>query len=61
MAYLDVTPEPKPVRIERRRYVEGCSTCEHIKANGGFGPDHDASYGCQSGKYDHCSCEDACF
>ena len=44
-----------------RRFVEGCSTCEGIKAHPSqFGPSHDASYGCQSGWYTHCTC-DTCF
>lgn len=45
----------------RRKYVEGCSTCEDIRDNcNGFGPKHDASERCQSGWYEHCSC-DSCF
>lgn len=44
----------------RRDGVEGCSVCERIKADGGFGPSHDASPGCESGKHEHCSC-DTCF
>ena len=49
------------VRLNPRHHVEGCSTCEHIKNdNGGFGPSHDASHGCESGKRDHCTC-DFCF
>jgi hypothetical protein len=37
-----------------------CSECEHIKANGGFGPPHNASPRCQSGGHNHCTC-DTCF
>lgn len=51
--------EIPPYRIPRH-YVEGCSFCEEIKQNGGFGPSHDASNGCESGKRDHCTC-DTCF
>lgn len=43
-----------------RKYVDGCKSCESIKARNGFGPDHDASEGCESGWYKHCSC-DVCF
>jgi len=43
------------------RVVEGsCPTCVEIKANGGFGPRHNASTRCESGKYPHCTC-DTCF
>jgi len=48
------------------RYVEGCPTCERVKAAGGFGPSHWGSPGCQSGslaaggKNTHCTC-DGCF
>lgn len=52
--------EASPVRVERRTYVDGCKTCESVKASNGFGPSHDASYGCESGKRDHCTC-DTCF
>jgi hypothetical protein len=41
-------------------YVDGCQTCERVKANGGFGPRHVASKRCESGGYPHCSC-DTCF
>jgi len=41
------------------RVVE-CPTCVEIKASGGFGPRHDASPRCESGKYPHCTC-DTCF
>lgn len=39
---------------------EACSTCERVKANGGFGPSHDASPKCESGKRPHCTCS-ICF
>jgi hypothetical protein len=42
-----------------RQYVEGCPTCERVKAVG-FGPHHDASPQCESGWYPHCSGDD-CF
>ena len=62
------TPEPAEDDFEDRRrrsfnprkYVDGCSTCDGIKARGGFGPYHDAGSGCESGFYSHCSC-DSCF
>lgn len=44
----------------KRKYVEGCTMCESIKARNGFGPSHDASEGCNSGWHKHCSC-DTCF
>ena len=37
-----------------------CSTCDEIKTSGGFGPRHEASPNCQSGKHSHCTC-DTCF
>jgi len=49
--------EPQP---ERRVYVEGCTMCESI-GKGGFGPPHDASPHCNSGKRSHCTCDEACF
>lgn len=49
------------VERKHQRYVDGCATCERIKTqHGGFGPDHDASERCESGKFSHCSC-DTCF
>lgn len=48
------------ITFYQREYVEGCATCDHIKASGGFGPNHDASRGCESGKHNHCTC-DFCF
>jgi hypothetical protein len=44
----------------KRERVEGCPFCERIKAAGGFGPSHDASPSCESGKRPHCTC-DRCF
>jgi len=48
--------EPKP---PKRIYVEGCKACAAI-GKGGFGPPHDASDSCESGKREHCTC-DTCF
>jgi hypothetical protein len=48
----------------RERYVPDtekypeCETCREI--NGGFGPRHEASINCRSGKHAHCTC-DTCF
>ncbi len=46
---------------DRRRIVteEGCPTCAEL-ARGSFGPPHDASPRCESGKRNHCTC-DICF
>lgn len=48
-------------RQKRRRIVleEGCETCAEL-ARGSFGPYHDASPRCESGKRPHCTC-DICF
>ena len=45
----------------RRRIVmeEGCPTCAEL-ARGSFGPSHDPSPRCESGKRPHCTC-DICF
>jgi len=44
-------------QTDRRKYVDGCSTCDVIKARDrGFGPAHDASERCKSGYHEHCSC-----
>lgn len=45
----------------RRRIVmeEGCETCAEL-ARGSFGPSHDPSPRCESGKRPHCTC-DICF
>lgn len=50
-------PDPPP----RRRIVteQACRTCAEL-AQGGFGPSHDASPRCESGKRPHCTC-DICF
>jgi hypothetical protein len=37
-----------------------CSECDRVKANGGFGPPHNASPRCESGGHNHCTC-DTCF
>lgn len=46
----------------RHRVPEGqCSYCDAERATQNqFHPPHDASYRCESGKHNHCSC-DACF
>lgn len=38
---------------------EGCATCAEL-ARGSFGPPHDPSPRCESGKRPHCTC-DICF
>jgi hypothetical protein len=43
------------VRHPRSVPVDGCPGCER-----GFGPPHEASPGCESGRRAHCSC-DVCF
>jgi len=47
--------------IQRRWIVmeEGCPTCAEL-ARGSFGPSHDPSPRCESGKRPHCTC-DVCF
>ena len=40
--------------------VPGCRACAIISIEGGFGPPHNASQRCKSGKRNHCSC-DTCF
>lgn len=51
----------QPKIAGRRRIVmeEGCGTCAEL-ASGSFGPYHDASPRCESGKRNHCTC-DVCF
>lgn len=46
---------------QRRRIVmeEGCETCAEL-ARGSWGPSHDPSPRCESGKRPHCTC-DTCF
>ena len=46
--------------LNRRQYVEDCTTCDDIRLSDGFGPYHDASERCESSYYEHCSC-DRCF
>lgn len=41
-------------------FPDDCSFCKMVEANGGFGPRHYASSGCQSGGRSHCTC-DTCF
>lgn len=46
----------------KRRWIvmdEGCPTCAELAA-GSFGPSHDPSPRCESGKRPHCTC-DVCF
>ncbi len=54
-------PPAEPCAPERRRIVteEGCATCAEL-ARGSFGPSHDPSPRCESGKRPHCTC-DICF
>jgi hypothetical protein len=47
-----------PGQHPRRKTVEGCPMCEQIGT--GFGPSHDASPRCESGKRPHCTCS-TCF
>jgi hypothetical protein len=51
----------KPSTPVRRRIImeEGCITCAELAA-GSFGPSHDPSPRCESGKRPHCTC-DICF
>jgi hypothetical protein len=49
---MDQTTKP------RRKTVEGCPMCERIGTD--FGPSHDASPRCESGKRPHCTCS-TCF
>ena len=46
--------------LRQSGWTQVCSTCEQIKAEGGFGPRHNASRRCESGGYNHCTC-DICF
>ncbi len=42
-------------------YVDGCTFCDRMKAEGcAFFPMHDASHCCESGGHNHCTC-DVCF
>lgn len=54
-------PQPDCGERHRRRIVmeEGCETCAEL-ARGSWGPSHDASPRCESGKRPHCTC-DICF
>lgn len=50
------------LKVHRRRRIvmeEGCPTCAEL-ARGSFGPSHDPSPRCESGKRPHCTC-DICF
>jgi hypothetical protein len=60
----DLTPnKPKQLTIDGRAIpldrVE-CKTCAVLEQRGSFGPKHDASPRCESGKRPHCTC-DTCF
>lgn len=46
-----------PTGAIRRRVAmeEGCATCAEL-ARGSFGPYHDPSPRCESGKHPHCTC-----
>jgi hypothetical protein len=53
--------KPRILTDARRKYVEGCTYCESIREDThGWGPYHDASHRCESGKHPHCTC-DTCF
>jgi hypothetical protein len=45
-------------RAPKRHEVPGCAFCERFK--GRMHPSHDASDRCESGKREHCTC-DECF
>lgn len=47
-------------RMRRKYSDDHCLTCDDVRANNGFGPSHDASSRCESGKHEHCAC-DICF
>lgn len=51
-----------PFRRAAERDLEEHPDCKGCQYNvkEGFGPPHDASKRCQSGGYDHCTC-DTCF
>lgn len=50
--------ERKPTRRYR---VAGCNYCDLLIAQEiSFAPPHDPSVGCESGKYEHCTCS-GCF
>ena len=54
-------PIPIPKHQMRRSRVDDCTFCQKLIAEGtSFAPPHDPSYGCESGKHTHCSC-DTCF
>lgn len=46
----------------RKRIVmeEGCATCAELATSSQWGPPHDPSPRCESGKRPHCTC-DMCF
>jgi hypothetical protein len=46
--------------LRQAGWTRVCSECDRVKANGGFGPPHNASPRCQSGGHNHCTC-DTCF
>jgi hypothetical protein len=51
----------EPAVKDRKRIImeEGCPTCAEL-ARGSFGPSHEPSPRCESGKRPHCTC-DICF
>jgi hypothetical protein len=57
-----VKDDKPPQRPQKRRYsLPGCKTCDRAEAEGDrMKPPHDASSNCESGKYDHCTC-DTCY
>jgi hypothetical protein len=56
----DPCPDCSPVRTRKRIVTEkGCPACAEL-ARGSFGPSHDPSPRCESGKRPHCTC-DVCF
>jgi hypothetical protein len=57
-AYLRLTGAD---RITRQKYQPACTFCDTEKAAGNsFFPSHYPSSRCQSGSYNHCTC-DTCF
>lgn len=62
--YLMVMKDGSQAKVKIRGYATyflGCQTCERELAAGNtFFPPHVASDRCESGKYNHCTC-DTCF
>lgn len=57
--YLVAAVPPQPFIRRRIATEEGCATCAEL-ARGSYGPSHDPSPRCESGKHPHCTC-DVCF